>query len=164
MCPSKLAQTKVAHSEALGCNVCADNGYNFCVKDQKDFSGSSELSQVCCLGADCAQASDKQWSCTGSFKDLAQGKAAVCPSKLAQVALKSKVAHSESLGCNVCIDNGYNFCSKQSGDFAQVCCLDSTCAQAQDSAFTCSNNFSDLAQAKNSVCINKFAQIKKRLF
>lgn len=162
ICPNKLAQTKVAHSEALGCNTCVDNGYNFCVKDQKDFSGANELSQICCLSKDCAQTSDKSWSCTSNFESLAQAKNAVCPNKLAQAALKAKVAHSETLGCNVCIDNGYNFCTRTQGDFAQVCCLDATCSQAKDSNFSCSASFSDLAQAKNSVCINKFAQIKNR--
>jgi len=136
--------------------VCVDNGYNFCVKD------GDNLAQVCCADATCAQAKDSSYSCTSSFKDFAQAKNAICVEKLAQTKTAAKVAHSETLGCNVCVDNGFNFCTKKD-DFAQICCSDASCAQAKDNSWSCSSSFTDLAQAKNAVCVNQLAQTKSKV-
>lgn len=76
------------------------------------------------------------------------------------------LAHSETLRCDECIRSGFNFCIQSverkvlapgEAEPARKCCLDATCSEATNVAWTCSSSFSDPVMAR-SVCPFKKSQ------
>lgn len=76
------------------------------------------------------------------------------------------LAYSETLRCDECIRSGFNFCIQGTerkvlaageAEPAKKCCADATCAEASNSAWTCSSSYSDPVMAR-TVCPFKKSQ------
>jgi len=60
----------VTYATDLECGGCILGGYNFCMKALDAFQiTTTEPEMKCCRDATCAEASNKQWSCSSAYKD-----------------------------------------------------------------------------------------------
>jgi len=89
---------RATYSADLKCGKCIKEGYNFCFKgtDTQTFEKGTVPEATCCQDTSCAEASNSEWTCSGSYSD-ADYALTFCPFKKDKCGSTAEVTFEDNV-------------------------------------------------------------------